>query len=60
MKTINVHPKPGVTIHLPGSSTGFNAEMAAHVGGVPMREDHAQALAEHLHLEAAPAAPNAE
>lgn len=53
LKTVPVHPKPGVTIFLPGASHGFRE------GPVPMREDHAALLADHLVVEQEPA-PAAE
>lgn len=48
MDTVSVHPKPRVTIYLPGGTHGFDAAMAKKLGGVPMRTDHAAALADHL------------
>lgn len=54
-KAVLVHPKPGVTIFLPGASHGFRT------GPVPMREDHADLLADHLIVEEEPTpAPAAE
>lgn len=43
-----VHPKPGVTVYLPGGVHGFDAAMSAGTGGIPMRADHAEALKDHL------------
>lgn len=41
-----VYPKPGVTIYLPGGTHGFRE------GPVPMRAEHAQALAGDVMTEA--------
>jgi hypothetical protein len=40
-----VHPRSGVTIYLPGGTHGFTK------GPVPMREDHAAALAKSVMTE---------
>lgn len=57
METVIVHPKPGVTLFLPGSSRGFVR------GPVPMRADQAASLGHHLvtdeEMKAAAAAPEA-
>jgi hypothetical protein len=45
VQTVAVHPRPGVTIHLPGGVHGFTS------GPVPMRADHAKDLAKHVMTE---------
>lgn len=52
METVSVHPKPRVTIYLAGQTHGFDVAMAKKIGGVPMRADHAAALADHLEAPA--------
>jgi hypothetical protein len=44
-QTVVVHPRPGVTIHLPGGVHGFTS------GPVPVRADHAAVLAHVLMTE---------
>lgn len=48
-----VYPRPGVTIHLSGGTAGFKE------GPVPMRIEHAEALAAHVMTEAEKAAADA-
>lgn len=48
-----VYPRPGVTIYLSGGTHGFKE------GPVPMRVEHADALAPHVMTEAEKAAADA-
>lgn len=54
VETVLVHPMPGVTIYLPGGTHGFRA------GPVPMRSDHAEALAAHVTMTGPLARPPEE